>query len=103
MVARIYRPAKTAMQSGQARTKEWVVEQGPAGPRTIDPLMGWTSSADTGAQVQLAFDTLEEAVAFAERQGLTYRVENPKPRKAQWPMLANSARQTPCRSRPPPT
>ena len=82
MPARIYRPAKTAMQSGLARTKEWVLEQDPAAARTIDPLMGWTSSADTKAQVQLAFDTLEEAVAYAERQAIAYRVENPKPRKA---------------------
>ena len=82
MPARIYRPAKTAMQSGQARTQEWVLEHEPGAARTIDPLMGWTSSADTRAQVQLAFDTLDEAVAYAERQGIAYRVEAPKERKA---------------------
>ena len=82
MAARIYRPAKTAMQSGQARTKEWVLEHEASAPRTIDPLMGWTSSADTRAQVQLSFDKLEEAVAYAERNGIAYRVESPKTRKA---------------------
>ena len=82
MAARIFRPAKSAMQSGQARSKEWVLEHEANAPRTIDPLMGWTSSADTRAQVQLSFDTLEEAVAYAERNGIAYRVETPKARKA---------------------
>lgn len=80
MTARIYKPAKTAMQSGIARTKEWVVEHEPAVPRTIDPLMGWTSSSDMRTQVRLEFDTKEEAVAYAERNGLAYRLEEPKPR-----------------------
>ena len=81
MSARIYRPAKTAMQSGQARTKEWVLEHEPAAPRVVDPLMGWTGSTDTRAQVTLTFDTLEEAVAYAEKHGIAYRVEKPSPRK----------------------
>ncbi len=81
MTARIYRPAKTAMQSGQARTKQWVLEHEPAAPRVVDPLMGWTGSTDTRAQVTLSFDTLEEATAYAEKHGLAYRVESPSPRK----------------------
>ncbi|MFA5949596.1 MAG: ETC complex I subunit [Hyphomicrobium sp.] len=81
MTARIFKPAKTAMQSGEARTKEWVLEHEPAAAREIDPLMGWTSSSDTAAQVRLEFDTKEEAVAFAERSGLAYSVVEPKPRK----------------------
>lgn len=81
MTARIYRPAKTAMQSGEARTKEWVLEHEPASPRQIDPLMGWTSSRDMGAQVKLAFAAKEEAIAYAERNGLAYVVAEPKPRK----------------------
>jgi len=80
VTARIYKPAKSAMQSGIARTKEWVVEHEPAIPREIDPLMGWTSSADTRAQVRLEFDTKEEAIAYAERNGLAYRLEEPNPR-----------------------
>lgn len=81
MAARIYRPAKTAMQSGQARTKEWVLEHEPAAPRAIDPLMGWTGSSDTRAQLMLTFDTLEAAVAYAERNGIAYGIEKPKVRR----------------------
>ncbi|HRN89884.1 ETC complex I subunit [Hyphomicrobium sp.] len=80
MTARIYKPAKTAMQSGLARTKNWVLEHEPATPRKIDPLMGWTSSADTRAQVRLSFETREEAIAYAERNGIPYRLEEPNPR-----------------------
>jgi hypothetical protein len=80
MIARIYKPAQTAMQSGPARTKEWVLEYEPESPREIDPLMGWTSSRDMRSQVQLFFATREEAVAYAERGGIAYRLEEPKPR-----------------------
>ncbi len=82
MVARIYRPAKTAMQSGQARSSEWLLEFEPAAPRAVDPLMGWTGSTDTKGQVKLQFATREEAIAYAERNGIAFRVEEPKPRKA---------------------
>lgn len=81
MTARIYKPAKTAMQSGPARTKEWVLEFESATPREIDPLMGWTSSRDTQTQVQLSFETKEEAIAYAERNGIAYRLMEPKPRQ----------------------
>ena len=81
MTARIYKPAKTAMQSGLARTKEWILEHEPAARREIDPLMGWTSSADTSAQVSLAFETKEEAIAYAERNGIPYTVMEPEVRK----------------------
>ncbi len=80
MVVRIYKPAKTAMQSGRARTKEWVLEHEPQSPREVEPLMGWTSSADTAAQIRLEFDTREDAIAYAERKGLAYRVLEPKER-----------------------
>jgi hypothetical protein len=83
MVARIYKPARTAMQSGPARTKEWVLEHEPERPREIDPLMGWTSSRDTRTQVALAFDTKEEAIAYAERNGIAYRLSEPAPRRTQ--------------------
>ncbi len=81
MTARIYRPAKTAMQSGQARTKDWLLEHEPAAPRQIDPLMGWTGSTDMRAQIKLSFDTKEEAIAYAERHGIPYIVREPKSRK----------------------
>ncbi len=81
MTARIYKPAKTAMQSGEARTKEWVLEHEPASPRRIDPLMGWTSSGDMRQELRLSFDTKEEAVAYAERNGIPYSLAEPKPRR----------------------
>lgn len=80
MAARIYKPAKNAMQSGLARTKEWVLEYEPEVPREIDPLMGWTSSRDMHAQIRLNFDTREEAIAYAERNGLAYKVFEPQAR-----------------------
>jgi hypothetical protein len=81
MTARIFRPAKTAMQSGSARTKEWLLVQDTDGIKSIDPLMGWTSSTDTDAQVQVAFDTKDEAMAYAERNGIAYTVTEPQTRK----------------------
>jgi hypothetical protein len=74
MPVRIYKPARNAMQSGRAKTDHWVLMHEPAVPRTVDPLMGWTSSADTRQQVILTFDSREEAIAYAEREGLAYTV-----------------------------
>jgi ETC complex I subunit conserved region len=79
MTARIYRPSRTATQSGPARAKLWVLEFAPAAPRQIDPLMGWTSSGDMKSQVRLNFATKEEAIAYAGKNNLTYRVEESKP------------------------
>ncbi len=78
MEARIYSPAKTAMQSGKAKAGYWVLEFEPEQPRKIDPLMGYTSSGDMRSQIRLSFDTKEEATAYAERNGIAYRVEEPK-------------------------
>ena len=80
MVARIFKPSKTAMQSGQARTKDRLLEHEQASAREIDPLMGWTSSGDTQQQVRLRFETKEEAIAYAERNGLPYAVSEPSER-----------------------
>jgi len=81
MVARIYRPAKTAMQSGRAGTRRWRLEFEPSAARHLDPLMGWTSLADTQNQVRLGFDTKQQAIAFAEHHGIDYRVQEPKERR----------------------
>ena len=78
--ARIFRPAKTAMQSGRAGTRRWVLEYEPATPREPDPLMGWASARDTLNQVRLKFATLEEAKQFAEKKGLDYVVVEPQER-----------------------
>lgn len=81
MTARIYKPAKTAMQSGLARTKDWVLEHEQEAPREVDPLMGWTSGTDTRQQLRLTFETKEEAIAYAGRNGLPYVVEEAQGRK----------------------
>lgn len=81
MVVRIYKPAKTAMQSGRARSDEWVLEHEPDSAREIEPLMGWTSSKDVRSQVRLEFASKEEAIRYAERHGLAYRLLEPKERK----------------------
>ena len=78
MTARIYRPAKTAMQSGTAKTTRWLLEFEQERARDLDPLMGWTSSSDMRQLVKLWFDTCEEAVAYATRNGLAATVEPPK-------------------------
>jgi len=75
--ARIYRPAKNAMQSGKARMKKWVLEFEPGEAKTLDPLMGWTGSGDTHGQVKLRFDSQQEAEAYAERVGLDALVSAP--------------------------
>ncbi len=78
MTARIYKPAKTAMQSGAAKTKEWLLEFEPEEPRVIEPLMGWTSSGDMKQQVRLRFESKEEAIAYCERDGIAYQVSEAK-------------------------
>lgn len=81
MRARIYQPAKTAMQSGTAKTHQWVLDFAPESPRALDPLMGWTSSSDTQAQVRLRFATREEAEEYARENGIDYAVTTPHSRK----------------------
>ncbi len=82
MTARIYRQSPSVTQSGPAPAKPWRLVFDPEAPRSIEPLMGWTSSADIKQQIRLRFATKEEAVAYAEREGIPYRVENPKPETA---------------------
>jgi hypothetical protein len=74
MTARIYKPSKTAMQSGFANTKAWVLDFEPEQPREVEPLMGWTSSGDMRQQLRLRFPSKEEAVAYCERHGIAYQV-----------------------------
>jgi hypothetical protein len=74
MVARIYKPAKNPMQSGTAKTKEWLLEFEPEEPRIVEPLMGWTSSGDMKQQIRLRFESKEEAIAYCDRYGIAYRV-----------------------------
>lgn len=82
MRARIYQPARNAMQSGTAKTKNWVLEYGQSSAREVDPLMGWTGSSDTQVQVRLRFETKEEALAYAASKGIAADVTEPHARKA---------------------
>ena len=81
MRARIYQPAKTAMSSGTAKTKAWVLEFAAESARSVDPLMGWTSSGDTQSQVRLSFETLEAAEEYAEAHGIDAIVQQPNKRR----------------------
>ncbi len=81
MRARIYQPARSATQSGSARSRHWLLEFAPASAREVDPLMGWTSSADTQSQVRLRFDSREAAEAYARQHGIEVTVLAPKERR----------------------
>ncbi|MGD9920734.1 MAG: ETC complex I subunit [Pseudorhodoplanes sp.] len=78
MTARIYKPARTAMQSGTAKTRDWVLEFEPEAPRVVEPLMGWTSSTDMKSQLRLRFASRDEAIAYCKREGIAYQVFEPK-------------------------
>jgi len=82
MRARIYRPSRTATQSGPAAHRGWVLEYAPERPRGIDPLMGWTSSDDMNSQVRLQFETREAAEAYAREHGIEFVVLRPQSRRA---------------------
>jgi hypothetical protein len=97
MFARIYRPSKTAMQSGRAKSQHWMLEFEPAMAKRPDPLMGWASTGDTRRQVKLNFDTKEEAVAYAQRHGIAFQVfearETPRKIKAYADNFASSRKE----------
>ena len=98
MEARIYKPAKSAMQAGRGNTKVWVLEfVNPQARRRLDPLMGWTSNDDTSSQVRLFFETREQAIAYAEREGLNFTVdearERPRPVKSYTENFSPSRKQ----------
>jgi len=81
MRARIYQPSRNAMQSGMAKTRQWILDFAPAEAREVDPLMGWTGSGDTQAQVRLRFETREEAEDYARANGIAYTLAEPNRRK----------------------
>lgn len=80
MQARIYRPAKTAVQSGRAKTRQWILEMEPQARKEADSLIGWIGSDDTLQQVRLRFPTKEAAIAYARRNGIDYHVFEPRTR-----------------------
>ena len=76
---RIYKPTKTAMQSGRVNTKKWVLEFKPT-KNQRDRLMGWFGSGSTQNQVKLSFNTKEEAISFAKKNKLSAKIEDPAKR-----------------------
>ena len=92
MRAHIFKPPKTAMQSGRAGTDHWVLEFEPSAPSRPDPLMGWIGSTDTQKQVRLTFETREEAIAYAERNSIPYDIELPRERRVKPKAYADNFR-----------
>jgi len=92
---RIFQPPKSAMQSGRGKTHHWVLEYELDTPRRPEPLMGWIASGDTLNQVRIRFPTKEEAIVFAEREGLAYSVEEPKPHRVRPRSYADNFRYAP--------
>ena len=82
-VAKIYKPAKTAMQSGRGKTKSWVLEHPRASKVTPEPLMGWQASADTTRQVRLYFDSSDAAIVYCKAHNIAYELVKPNQRKLQ--------------------
>lgn len=99
MKARIYKPAKNAMQSGRANTQEWVLEYELETPRRPEPIMGWVASGDTLNQVQINFLTKEAAIAFAEKEGLQYTIIEPQARKVKPQSYIDNFRYQPAESK----
>jgi hypothetical protein len=98
MTARIYRPAPNAMQSGKGKSKSWLLVFEPAEPKSIDPLMGYTTSGDTRQQVKLSFETQEEAEAYAQKNGIAYTVQPAHvatPKRQSYPDNFRADRKTP--------
>jgi ETC complex I subunit conserved region len=89
MRARIYLPPKSAMQSGRAG-HEWVLHYDSDTPERADRLMGWIGGGDTQAQVRLSFLTKEEAIGYAERNGIPYDVEIPWERRVRTKAYADN-------------
>jgi hypothetical protein len=98
MTARIYRPARNAMQSGKGKSQNWVLVHEPSAPRDIEPLMGYTGSGDMRQQIKLSFDTLEAAEAYAQKNGIAYMVQpahEPTPKRQSYTDNFRADRKTP--------
>ncbi|MBT4701510.1 MAG: ETC complex I subunit [Rhodospirillaceae bacterium] len=87
---RIYQPTKNAMQSGRGNLSKWILEYESATPQQVDSLMGWVGGGNTKRQVRMKFDSKDDAIAFAEREGLNYQVTEPKQRRILIKNYANN-------------
>ena len=92
MPANIYQRPKNAMQSGKARTSDWVLDFVPAEAKRPDPLMGWAGSGDTQQQVQLSFPDKDAAVAYAEKYGIDAQVIPTPPKRLKIQAYADNFR-----------
>ncbi len=92
MRARIFSPAKSTMQSGRAMEGQWQLVFEPSSPRQIDALMGWTGSGETNRQVKLKFADLESAIAYAEKHGISYQIQQPNRRRRKLKAYAENFR-----------
>ena len=82
MTARIYKPAKTAMQSGTSKFNKWIIEFITNKPG-INPLMGWESSTDTYGELKLEFSTKELAINYAKKKKIDFEIIEPKKRNTE--------------------
>ena len=78
--AKIYKPSRTAMQSGKRNSKNWVLTFDTL-DTGINPLMGWESSRDTMSEVKLEFSTKEEALNYAKKNNIDYYITEPQKHK----------------------
>ncbi len=92
MPANIYQRPKNAMQSGKARTSDWVLDFIPAEAKKPDPLMGWAGSGDTQQQVQLSFPDKDAAVAYAAKYGIEAHVVPTPPKRLKIQAYADNFR-----------
>ena len=92
MEARIYQPSKNALQSGQANCRKWVVEYEPEEAKRNEELMGWVGSGDMRGQLKLNFESKEGAIAYAERNGIPYVLQEPKMRRQRPKSYADNFR-----------
>ena len=75
--AKIYKPAKTAMQSGKRNTKNWILEFDTLNTG-INPLMGWETSQDTMSEIKLEFSNKDQAINYAKKNNIDYYVVEPQ-------------------------
>jgi hypothetical protein len=87
--ANIYIPSKTAMQSGRGKLKKWVLEFETKDP-SINPLMGWETSTDTLEEVKLKFSSKKQAIEYAEKNNISYKIIEPKKKEFVIKSYANN-------------
>jgi hypothetical protein len=90
MAARIYQRSRNAMQSGNARADDWVLQFESSTPRRPDPLTGWSGGSDTQSQVTIQFPSAEAAIAYAEKYGVDYHLVPPPPKKMRLQSYADN-------------